>query len=499
MFLALFLLSAAVASAGSTERSWVSSGEARLRGELLSPFSVDAAGTLSDQHWWLSTRLIAGVDGALSERVHLSLELEALNGLAAGQATDLGTLRGEDSFAVARHDHRDLLVVLPRKANLRLQGQSVSLLLGFDTFSWGTGMLSNDGRGDPLFGDAWRGNVVGRVGGVLTPFRGREASRLQGLALIAAGDLVVRDDNAELFEGDRALAAVAGTLWRGQRGALGLIASYRHQRDRLDPHRPTDEPSLTRVVPLDAFFRYSPLLERGTLGLELEGEVASIHGHTTRPYSAETAEEGAAVHSLGALLRGRLDHDPSGLSAIVEGGYASGDNDPSDDVVRSFRFHSDHGVGIVLFEQVMPMLTARAVDRTSDPALVAQAPQGTRFAVSQGEVTNAVYAFPALQWRAAPFLELRAGWVRAYGAGDVIDVYNTARMGGYDTGYGGQACEGRHLGDEWDLGLRSELSLGEHLALHLGAEGGLFLPGNAFDGLDLGTVYAARARADLRW
>jgi hypothetical protein len=499
MFLA-FLLLTGVASAGEPEGSgWALSGELRGRGEHLAPFVIDNTGTLSEQNLWLASRLIVGVQGELSDRIVAALELEALNGLVAGDTTTVGTVRGEDSLAVARHDHGDLAVVLPRRANLRMGGTSGSLLLGFDTFTWGSGMLSNDGRGDPLFGDAWRGNVVGRVGGVLTPFRTQQGHRFQGLALIAAGDLVVRDDNAELFEGDRALQAVSGALWRGQHGQLGLLASYRHQRDREDPHRPHEEASLTRVVPIDATARWTPQLEGDRLGMVLEGELATIHGHTTRPYGAETAEGGAAVHSLGALLRGRLDHHPSGLSAIVEGGYASGDNDSADDVVRGFRFHSDHGVGIVLFEQVMPMLSARAVDRASDPALLAVPPSATRFAINQGEVSNAIYAFPAVSWQALDALELRAGWVHAYSAGELIDVYNTARMGGYNTGYGGVAPTSRHMGDELDLGLRSHLDFGDDLAFDLGAEGGLFLPGAAFEGLDLDPVYAARLRADLVW
>jgi hypothetical protein len=499
MPIAFFLLLGVAAADEPAGTAWALSGELRGRGEHTAPFVIDNTGTLSDQSLWLASRLIVGVEGELSARVTTALELEALNGLVAGDTTALGTARGEDSFAVARHDRGDLAVVLPRKAKLQLGGSGGSLLLGFDTFGWGSGILSNDGRGDPLFGDAWRGNVVGRLGGVLTPFRTQEGSRLRGLALIAAGDLVVRDDNAELYEGDRAVQAVGGALWRGQRGQLGLLASYRHQRDREDPHRPGEDPSVTRVVPIDASFRYTPALERDALALLIEGELATIHGHTTRPYGAETAEDGAAVHSLGALLRGRLDHDPSGLSAIVEGGYASGDNDSADDVARGFRFHSDHGVGIVLFEQVMPMLSARAVDRASDPALLAVPPSATRFAISQGEVSNAIYAFPAVTWRPVAPVELRAGWVRAHSAGDLIDVYNTARMGGYNTGYGGVTPTSRHMGDELDLGLRSQLGLGDDLSLDIGAEAGVFLPGAAFEGLDLDTVYAARLRADLRW
>jgi hypothetical protein len=495
-FLLLMGVSVADEPVGS---SWALSGELRGRGEHLGPFVIDNTGTPSEQRWWLSTRLIVGIEGELSDRIGTTLELEALNGLAMGDTTTVGTGRGEDSFAQARHDHRDLAVVLPRKAKLQLAGSGGSLSVGFDTFGWGSGILSNDGRGDPLFGDAWRGNVVGRVGGVITPFSAREGSRLRGLALITAGDLVVRDDNAALFEGDRALQAVGGALWRGQRGQLGLLASYRHQRDREDPHRPGAAPSLTRVVPIDASFRSTHSLAPETLDLELEGELATIHGHTTRPYGAETFEDGAAVHSLGALLRGRLDHLPSGLSAIVEGGYASGDNDSSDAVVRSFRFHGDHGVGIVLFEQVLPMLSARAVDRASDPALLAVPPSATRFAINQGEVSNAIYAFPAITWKPVAAMELRAGWVRAHSAGVLTDLYNTARMGGYNTGYGGLQPTSRHMGDELDLGLRCQQRLGDELILDLGAEGGLFLPGAAFEGLDLDTVYAARLRADLVW
>jgi hypothetical protein len=480
------------------EPFWQLSGEARLRGDHLSPFPLDALGTPSEQGWWASSRLIAGAEGQLSDRLGLAVELESLNGLMAGDTTSVGTVRGEDSFAMARHDHRDLAKLLPRKAKLALAGPAGALNLGFDTNHWGVGILSNDGRGDLLFGDAWRGNVAARVGGALTPFSRRTESRLRGLALLAAADLVVRDENAELFEGDRARQAQLGLLWRQPRLELGAVAAYRQQEDRLDPGRPEELPSTTRVLPLDATFAWRPLDPEADLALLLEGEVARIQGHTSRPYTSETVD-GARVESLGAVLRGRLDHRPSGLSAVVEGGYASGDNDMSDDVVRSFRFHSDHGVGLLLFEQVLPLLSARSADRAADPALLAVPPAGTRYLVNQGEVSNAIYLFPALCYQPTEALELRAAWLHARSAGDLIDAYSTARAGGYNTGYDGEPVTSRHLGDELDLGLRGALDLGDRFDLLLGAEGGVFLPGAALAGLELGSPYTLRARADLRW
>ena len=69
---------------------------------------------------------------------------------------------------------------------------------------------------------------------------------------------------------------------------------------------------------------------------------------------------------------------------------------------RTFSMHSDHEVGLLLFEQVIPLLTARAADRGVDPALLARPTPGARNLVNQGQVSNAVYVFPTVRYRPQP-------------------------------------------------------------------------------------------------
>jgi hypothetical protein len=228
-----------------------------------------------------------------------------------------------------------------------------------------------------------------------------------------------------------------------------------------------------------------------------------VRGWTDRPYIEETVPDGAQLRSLGALLRATYEDDPLRLTARVEGGYASGDNDPRDAVVRGFTMHTDHNVGIILFEQALPLMGARAADRVADPALMAVPPSGLRYTIPQGGVTNAIYAFPTLRWRPWVPLELRAGAVLAKGAGDVIDVYHSGISGGWPATPGGaligDSAPARGLGVELDAAIRADLALPGATRLQLGVEGATWRPGPAFAGVIDDPVHALRLRAALGW
>ena len=93
-----------------------------------------------------------------------------------------------------------------------------------------------------------------------------------------------------------------------------------------------------------------------------------ILGHTTRPYLEETFEDGAEIRAFGGMTRATV---PLALIKMhLEIGYASGDNDPMDSTMRTFNFHSSFGVGLVLVDHVLPMMSARSVDRINDESLL---------------------------------------------------------------------------------------------------------------------------------
>lgn len=479
-------------------------GDARARVAAATDPPLDDLGTPSGRTAWVTSRLIAGVDGHIGNRTTLELEVEAVNGQWTG-ATDVGTAYVDDVFRVRRADARDLRWVLPRKLGVRVDApQWGQVRVGAQTFTWGTGMLANDGAGDPDFGDPNTGSVLARAAVVATPWqrRGSAPNALRGLAFFAAADFVVRDDNASILEGDLAGAAVAGVRHLTPRTEWGALGVARWQVDRLDPYLPTGERARTFAVPTDVYARVVLTEPTASARWLVETEAAFVAGHTNRSYLDETFEDGAAIRSFGSLARLRFDHDPSRFTAKVEGGVASGDNDPRDDVVRTFSFHTDHNVGLLLFEELLPLISARSLDRVADPALLAVPPPAGRFTVNQGAVSNAVYVAPVVRWRPVSALDLRAGWVTAWTAGDFVDAYQTGVNGGYNATPGGISGGDHLLGHEVDLGAHTTVGLPAATAVLVGVEGATFLPAAAFDGVGgarMPTQNLVRGRLSVRW
>jgi hypothetical protein len=481
---------------------WNAWGELRGRAVFSTDPTLDDVGTRPGRKAWGTSRLIAGFDYHPTDRTTLELEIEALNGQFVGDTTTVGTGASADALSVSRSDLRDVYTVLPRKLGVQVAFPDIGTLrIGVQTFTWGTGLLANDGAGDPDFGDPNTGSLVARAAMVFAPWRNKapRAQILRGLGFFVAGDLVVRDDNAHLLDGDLAGAGVAGLRLQSPHVELGALVVGRYQRDRRDPNDPRPTRTSTRVVPVDVYGRF--LLDNigGPHRVLLEGEAVTVNGHTDRSYLDSTAVGGAAIHSLGALVRLRYDNDPARFSAKVEAGFASGDNDLRDDVVRSFSFHTDYNVGMLLFDELLPLITARAADRGTDPGLIAQPPPGARYTINQGAVSNTVYLNPVLRYRPVPDLDLRLGWVAAWSAADFADVYQTGVAGGYNVTPGGVSGGSHSLGHEVDLGARYTVHIPGATALVIGAEGASFLPGGAFDGVALGTQWLGRARLSLTW
>lgn len=480
---------------------WDAWGEARLRALFAAK-----TGELDQGGWWM-TRLVAGGRYSPGDGLKFELEVEALSGFLAGDRTRAGVSLTPRPFPVARDGTSDLSRVLPRKASVAWTTRIGQLSAGAQTFTWGTGMLANDGAGDTTFGDPWLGNVVARLAFATRPFsQGGGAPLARSLAFFVAGDWVLRDDNASIHDGDRAYAGLIGARAQHDGDAFGLLLVARHQVDREDPLRPDGERAKTTVFVLDAHGKATwPAATKGRLGVEAEG--VAVLGRTTRPWSDATWEDGASVGQIGAVGRVRWDDDALRLTATLEGGYASGDNDPRDGVARTFTMHTDHNVGLVLFEHLLPLLSARGVDRLADPGLLAQAPPGLRFAINPGAVQNAAYAHPTLRFRPLTPLDLRLGYLFAVPAADIVDAYQTGIRGGYAASYGGKVQSRGAYGHEIDARATWELSLPGALRLRAGGEGGVLIPGAAFDGVagvrpDGGrkqAVWLGRAMLSLFW
>jgi hypothetical protein len=486
--------------------NWDIRGQARLRQNAVSDFGTDIAGTTHGRVTFTETRLVLGAAWDPTRRLHLEAEVDTLNGQAAGDFTTLGQSVDDDLFRIDRYSSDDLRRVYPRKLFVHYDTNIARIAVGAQTFSWGTGMLANDGLSDQDFGDAWRGSLVARVALLSQPLRDTAGASAagRGWTVVLAGDRVIEDDNASWYDGDDAYSAIMGTRIDTPRWSIGAFDAIRFQTDRPDPLYPEDRRTQVQVNSVDLYGRWVVVQPDPSHRLTLETELAGIFGTTDRPYIDETFEDGAAVRSFGGILRARYDSDVSDFTAKLELGYASGDNDPRDDVARNFSFNSDYNVGLILFDQVMPMLSARAADRVLDPELLAVPPSGVRYTVQQGVVTNAGYVNPVFRWRPVNGLDARFGYLYAVAAADVVDVYQTALAGGYNTNAGGITGASRALGHELDFALRYTLHADDSTSFRLGGEGGVFLPGAAFNGVSalsggLRTLTMWRGTFDVVW
>lgn len=460
-----------LAAASAADGPW---GEARVRVTTARRFVLEADGA-RDPGTWITSRVVVGAATSFTSTLRGELELEGLNGFVAGDATTLGTSVAAHPFPFARDGRGDLARVLPRKAFVTWTLPFGALRVGAQTFGWGTGMLANDGTADDRFGDAWAGNVVARVAFFTRPIATGSAF-LRSTVVFLGGDFVLRDDNASVWDGDRALAAVVGARASHDGDALGLLCALRHQTDREDPFRPSDPRARTDVVVLDVHGRLG--VELPGQRLTLEGELAAILGHTTRPWSDATVPDGATVRQLGGLGRLRWDLGTR-LSVTQEGGYASGDGDPRDGVARTFTMHTDHNVGLVLFEHVLPLLSAFGADRAASPTLVGTPSPGLRFAINPGAVQNAIYTHSIVRLRPVERLDLRLGYLFAIPAADLVDAYQTGVRGGFPTSAGGVTQSRAAYGHELDARAAYDVPLPRGF-VRVGAEVGVLFPGGAF-------------------
>ncbi len=517
--LALLLFTAAAApnpGAETPERApraetWDVTGTLRVRQDSLHLAAVDEQGTAADVSSWTSGRLVSRAAWTPAPW-SLRLGIEAVNGGWMGDTTELGLQATDRASPFARYGDLET-AVLVREAQGAYLGPRFQARVGRTSFPWGTGMLANDGGfasnlgddafGGQDFGDAWTGSVVDRVALSATPWRpDADAGAKRGLGALVAFDRVVRDDQAQRKNGDNAIALVGGLRWRLRRAEMGGLVVRRWQQDG-DAPVPLGESApptwTTRVLPVDVWAKVELTNPENAHHVGIEGEFVWIQGETTRLQVPEAWDAPAEVRSVGGIFRVRTDHDPQRLSTRLDFLYASGDNDPRDAVARTFSFHTDYNVGMLLFEHVMPLVTARTADRVADPALLAVIPEGVRHTISPGAFSNAMALNPVVRWRPVDTLDVRVGWLAARGAGDVVDVYHTALNGGYNRTFGDGDPDNRGLGHEFDLGLAWTALLPGQTSATVGIEGAILRPGSALSELNLGTPALVRGGLDLRW
>jgi hypothetical protein len=354
--------------------------------------------------------------------------------------------------------------------------------LGHTTAGHGMGLVDNAGDAPRWFGTPERPSTFERV--ELTSGSSRSTLRV-GLS----GDLAFQDERLSLVDGDR--------KWR-----VGLSARYM--------------PS--RRAHLSVLARYETLQERGAQGgsrsflfdaaggfrVPLPGRMGELFGSYEAVYRLGDVSEPVALAQgsgpyavtelafatrVGVALERVEDYQRYAHVVVsLEWGMASGDADPTDAELHRFVMNPNHGVGLLLFSELLRFKTSRA-----QALLEASRPDAAHARswglATRGGVAGAGYLNPVVVVRPSRDLSLKAGAVVASSTTDLVDPAALAARG-QRINYDGGSVSGRSLGSELDVGAELRVPLDPPMELRLSVEAGVAFPGSAFDdasGNGLGT------------
>jgi hypothetical protein len=367
---------------------------------------------------------------------------------------------------------------------LRLTARSGwgEVTVGHTTARYGMGLVDDDGDAPRWFGTPERADTYER----LELLSGTASSTLR---VGVSGDLAFEEQRLALLDGDR--------KWR-----VGLLTRY----------------APNRRAHFELLARYEALAARGNRGgarsflVDATGGVRSpVRGHDAElfadyeaayrlgdvsevtAFTGGTGQNGIAelgfAAAAGFALHREDNHERyAHFVARLEWGMATGDADPTDDDAHRFVMNPNHGVGLLLFSEILRFKTARAeglmVEREQAAGGARVAGLGTR-----GGVAGASYLNPVVIVRPTPDLALKVGGVVASATTNVVDP-SAGAPGGERRNFDGGSARGRSLGSELDVGAELRVHLDPPLEVRISVEAGVAFPGSAFDdetGRKLGT------------
>ena len=320
---------------------------------------------------------------------------------------------------------------------------------------WGLGLLANSGNGfDDTFGENHAGNSFDRALFATRPIAivqtiaGREVSDIPFIMGIAV-DRLVEDPLIEYYgyecisgltEADEDYSAACDT---DGDGVTDLDHDY--TEDRLETDRPDDwwvdqDDDVMELIYL-AIYRGEGIDLAGSAadltagayvinrkqnetdsnvlisdiylkflwrGIYLEGEALNIRGKSAAialpgaydPYGELSNPLEKNVDIWGWVTRG--GYVQTNYEAVLEYGYASGDDNVADQQFTGRPLHSDYNVGLILYDEILSRVTAVTWTETADGLW------------SGGGVYNSTYLFPTVTYRPGANLELIGGFLMAW-------------------------------------------------------------------------------------
>jgi hypothetical protein len=221
---------------------------------------------------------------------------------------------------------------------------------------------------------------------------------------------VAADVNTEglINQTDDTTSFNAAVAYRTERMEGGLNFQYRRQ---------SADDAKFDLFTIDGAFD----LEFGPVGLK--GEVVGQFGNGDL---AEFVEDSRIV-AVGAVLDVGLELDR--FKVNLEGGLATGDGTPNTDArITTFTFDRDYNVGLFMFEQPMPVLSAGVATEDNQG-------RSTDALLSGNAVSNALYLRPSGAYRIIPGLWAELSFLTARTA-KVPDSYKDPDRRGYGYEFG---------------------------------------------------------------
>ncbi|MBM4387667.1 MAG: hypothetical protein FJ088_08000 [Deltaproteobacteria bacterium] len=453
-------------------------------------FPLDETGFKDGLKTVIDHRLRIKPKAEFSENFLIFSEADLITGQLAGDTTDVGS----DALLLPRDDYYGRKKVEFRQLYLQWKSDFGLLRAGQMTSQWGLGVMSNSGEDkEDEFYDTRMGDLVDRIIFVSKPLKAFSDSEFaDSFYLALGGDVVYRDDNANLLGGDLAYEGVLSMFYDKAGLFAGAYFAYRNQKD--------DNGDKLWALASDIFAKYRLNLS-GDVDLNLALEGVFLYGWTDRA-QFERAKDGLDILAYGFVGRAGLDLKKINFTAGLELGFASGDGDTGDDTMRTFTFDYDYKVGMILFEEVLGRMTARSTDRVSDPNLVGKPIKGYELAASDGTVSNAIYLYPRIKYSPLKNLTLTGAFLWARAVAPVADPYNSSVNGGYPAAFFGSKSGRKELGYEVNFGASYGIPIADLVTIRFAAQGGVFMPSNVFNdanGNKMDEVYKVRFLTDILW
>ncbi len=514
----LFLLVPATGQAADTNAMGVDANlEYRTRGLYINPFEL--SGTAVRDGYWVEQRLRSNLRLHRNQKVSLTLQLDALDGVLFGDNGTFGQVPApnagltiaskrpnEVGWGIGLRPGADPLdadsyipVLEPRRAIQlnHIYGDAVLplglLRIGRQPMKYGPGITVHDGSRSNRWGVSSYSDIADRV---------LFATKLdQVFQRLAKGKSHVF--NASMDEG--IFLAVfydwmsQGTLdqFSDDLGKMGFALQWKQPELKTFGLCWRDILLSANVVSVqnDSFDTdiYSfPLQAQAGLGPFWLQVQYTLHTGSTREVS-----EGFAVLSNGephvqdlhaSGMQAILDYKAGPVTLTFEVDYASGDDDPRPDTpITSFTFARDSNVGLLLFEHIMAFESARSAAVGMENLNSLDAPSFPLTEIStEGRFTNAFALFPQLRidWVDGPThkFHTRLGALFAWPAADggVVDPIATILAeDGNDISDDAVNFHGGKPGDYYGTEIDLQMQWTYHEYFLWTLEGAVLLPGSS--------------------